>query len=350
MTDIQDNISGENIPVLTDKILAHLQAGLTITDCPFSDLAQKLCLETNSLLDDVNQLVHDGVIREISPVFNARKMGYTSTLVAASVPEMVVPDFVKRVNTLPGVSHNYARQHKYNTWFTLTVPRSVAGADPFEPILSLLHDEFQVDEIISLPSQKMYKLKVEFSSASASGITSESDTKYLNISSESGPISISTEEKQLIRELQNGIPVIERPFETIAKAANTSLGSDVFNSEKIVRTLSDWQEQGAIRRIAGRVRHKKVGYQSNAMVVFKVAADIIDQAGHALAAKSCVSHCYHRRTTESWQYNLYAMTHAKSEAELNSAVCDMVELIKPDQYDVLNTVNEHKKQSVKYFV
>ena len=350
MSDIQDNISSVHLPNMTDKILNELQAGLDINDSPFSDLACKLGIDSQDLYNFIEKLTDQGIIREISPVFNARRLGYTSTLVAVSVSEVVVPDFVKRINTFPGVSHNYARAHKYNTWFTLTVPDSVAGADPFEPILACLQDEFDINEIMSLPSQKMYKLKVQFGVDSASGKPSQPGSEQVSLNLKSEPLYFSAEQRQLIRELQNGIPVVERPYEVIANAVNSVLGNDFFDSNMVVEQLNIWNKQGVIRRIAGRVRHKKVGYQSNAMVVFKVDCGKIDDAGQDLAAKPFVSHCYHRSTNDSWQFNLYAMTHARSESELDAAINDMVALIKPEQYEILNTVKEYKKEAVKYFV
>ncbi len=338
------------MPDVEEKIITELQAGLAITDSPFNDLAEKLGIEKAILFEAANRLVKAGVIREISPVFNARKIGYSSTLVAVSVSDMVVPDLVKRINSFAGVSHNYARQHKFNIWFTLTVPNSIAGADPFEPVLSSLKDDFPIDEIMSLPSRKMYKLKVQFGKKSASGDLPHSSFDLHSLSAVSEPLIVSEEQKQMIRELQKGIPIVERPYEAIAKAANSALGEDSFDSGTIVDLLNSWKRQGAIRRIAGRVRHKKVGYLANAMVVFRVEPADIDNAGAALAEMPCVSHCYHRSTNDLWHYNLYAMTHAKTETELKKAIGKMIDLIKPQKYEQLYTLMEYKKESVKYFV
>ena len=350
MSDIQDNISGINLPDNLDDILTELQGGLDVNVSPFNSLAQKLGMDANLLIKTINQLLDDGIIREISPVISARKLGYASTLAAASVPESVVPDFVKRVNQLAGVSHNYARAHHFNVWFTLTVPQSIAEADPFEPVIESLKTEFGINEIVGLPSMRMYKLKVQFGSKSASGDSSQSKSDIAGFRPDTEPIIISDEQKQLIRELQKGIPVVEFPFDIIAQSVNQSLGRQVFCSDTIVELLQSWHTQGAIRRIAGRVRHHKVGYQANAMVVFKVDKDKIDQAGQLLATKPCVSHCYHRKTNEFWQYNLYAMTHAKRDPELQEAIADMVNLISPDQHEILYTLKEYKKEAVKYFV
>jgi DNA-binding Lrp family transcriptional regulator len=105
------------------------------------------------------QAMHDaGVIRRIGANFTSRKLGYTSTLCAARVPPEKLEHFATVVNRYPGVTHNYLRKHRFNVWFTLIAESTERLAE----ILEEIRKASGVEEILSLPAQEIFKIKVDF--------------------------------------------------------------------------------------------------------------------------------------------------------------------------------------------
>jgi len=99
-----------------------------------------------------------GIIRRLGANFTSRKLGYTSTLVAAQVAPESLDHFVEVVNRYPGVTHNYLRRHRYNVWFTLIAE----SEERLNRILEEISREAEVMEILSLPAQEIFKIKVDF--------------------------------------------------------------------------------------------------------------------------------------------------------------------------------------------
>ncbi len=98
-----------------------------------------------------------GIIRRIGANFQSRKLGWTSTLCAAQVPEDKLDQFTSEVNRHPGVTHNYLRQHMYNVWFTMIAP----SVDKVRETLAEITARTGI-EILNLPAEKTYKIKVDF--------------------------------------------------------------------------------------------------------------------------------------------------------------------------------------------
>lgn len=149
-------------------------------------------------------------------------------------------------------------------------------------------------------------------------------------------------DKRLIRELQNDLPITERPF----KAAAEALG---ISEAELIGKIQKLQGSGVIRKFGAILRHQSAGITSNAMVVFNVPDDKIDAAGNTLAAFNEVSHCYERPRFAGFNYNLYAMTHGKSPAELQATINKLARAIAVSDYKVLHSGKEYKKSSPQYF-
>jgi DNA-binding Lrp family transcriptional regulator len=105
----------------------------------------------------VRAMMASGVIRRVGANFTSRKLGYTSTLCAAQVAPERLARFIEVVNRYPGVTHNYLRQHHFNVWFTL-IAESLARLDE---ILAEISRASGV-EVLSLPAQEIFKIKVDF--------------------------------------------------------------------------------------------------------------------------------------------------------------------------------------------
>lgn len=148
--------------VILDKmdrtILNEIQSDFPIDSRPYQALAEKLGCSEAEVLRRVRRLKEHEVIRRIGANFNSRKLGYTSTLCAAKVPPERIEDFVGVVNSYPGVTHNYRRDHEYNIWFTLIAP----SEDDLRRTIEEIAAETEVGEILSLPAERIFKIRVDF--------------------------------------------------------------------------------------------------------------------------------------------------------------------------------------------
>lgn len=138
------------------KLLNLMQNEIPIDKRPFRVLGEKLMLTENEVLKRVNKLKEDGIIRRIGGIFNSRRMGYTSTLCAAKVPENKIEEVAACINEYYEVTHNYIREDEYNMWFTVITH----SEERLNNILEEIKRKTILDEIISLPSIKLFKVKV----------------------------------------------------------------------------------------------------------------------------------------------------------------------------------------------
>jgi DNA-binding Lrp family transcriptional regulator len=146
------------LDAIDKKIIREIQSRLPIEQRPFRKLGQLIGLEEDEVLQRVARLKEQGIIRRIGGNFVSTRLGFASTLCAAKVPPDKLDGFVAAVNAHPGVTHNYRREHDYNVWFTFIAE----SMEAIEAHLAELAEETGVPEICSLPSLKMYKIKVDF--------------------------------------------------------------------------------------------------------------------------------------------------------------------------------------------
>jgi DNA-binding Lrp family transcriptional regulator len=139
-------------------ILNEIQSNLPIEPRPYQVLAEKLKCSEEEVLRRVQDMKDRDLIRRIGANCNSRKLGYTSTLCAAKVPSHLMERFVEVVNSYTGVTHNYRREHEYNIWFTLIAP----SKGEIKRILSEISNLTEVEEVISLPAERLFKIQVEF--------------------------------------------------------------------------------------------------------------------------------------------------------------------------------------------
>jgi len=143
---------------LDRAILNEIQSNFPIVSRPYAEVGVRVGADEEQVLRRVRTLMESGVIRRLGANFTSRKLGYTSTLCAARVPPESLESFVEVVNRYPGVTHNYLRRHHFNVWFTL-IAESPAR---LEQILAEISGASGV-ELLSLPAQKIFKIKVDFS-------------------------------------------------------------------------------------------------------------------------------------------------------------------------------------------
>jgi DNA-binding Lrp family transcriptional regulator len=148
----------ESIDDLDRAILNEIQSHFPIVSRPYAAMGVRVGATEAEVLARVKHMADAGIIRRIGANFTSRKLGYTSTLCAAHVPEAKLEQFIEAVNRYPGVTHNYLRRHRYNVWFTL-IAESEARLNQ---ILEDISRNSGVPEILSLPAQEVFKIKVDF--------------------------------------------------------------------------------------------------------------------------------------------------------------------------------------------
>ena len=140
------------------KIVNEIQSDFPLSTRPYKELADRLDLTEKEVIDTVARLKDTGVIRRIGGNFHSAKLDFVSTLCAARVPFEKIERFVETVNRRPGVTHNYLRSHSYNIWFTFIAETM----DRIDEQLREISEETGVIDILNLPAEKMFKIKVDF--------------------------------------------------------------------------------------------------------------------------------------------------------------------------------------------
>jgi siroheme decarboxylase len=143
---------------LDRAILNEIQSHFPIDSRPYAEVGRRVGASEAEVLARVANMVEAGIIRRLGANFTSRKLGYTSTLCAARVAPESLDHFVAVVNRYPGVTHNYLRRHRYNVWFTLIAE----SEERLNRILEEISVAAEVEEILSLPAQEVFKIKVDF--------------------------------------------------------------------------------------------------------------------------------------------------------------------------------------------
>lgn len=280
----------------TDKKLLNLiQADFPLTGKPYARLGQQLSIDEDEVIRRITVFKTDGIIRQISPVIDARSLGYRTTLVAMRVSRSELDKAEGIIAGHPGVSHGYERDHHYNVWFTLAVPPEADTDTELEKLTSQINAEVA----FALPAVKVFKIGVYFdmegngesSFQASSGITKAGE--------------LSPADKQVINRIQQDLPLASAPFNDMAAEAGMELNDFLTQCRSLL-------ERGVIRRYGASLNHRRAGFTANAMTCWIAPADKVDSAGRKLAALAEVSHCYERETNRHWQQNLFAMIHGQS--------------------------------------
>ena len=315
------------------RLLNQLQSDFPLVPQPFAVLAERLGISEEEVLERTRALRQCGVMRHLSAIFDVYRVGYRSVLVAFSLPEERLAAAAAVVSAHPGVSHNYGREHEYNLWFVLAQPRS-AG---LEEAVADLAERAGANKYHTLPALRLYKIDVEFDMVDGEG------NKGGRPQRPQGPRRELTEEEiDLVRALQEELPLLSRPF---AQAA-AHLG---LTEEELLARACDLQEEGIMRRFAAVLRHRAVGFTANGMTCWIVPEERLEEVGAKFASYPQVSHCYRRPAFDDWPYNIFTMIHAQTRDKCEETVRKIAADVGIDNYAVLYSHTEYKKERVKYY-
>jgi siroheme decarboxylase len=321
------------------RLLNAMQGAFPIEPRPYAAVAAALEVPEERVLARVQQLIDDRIIRQVTPIFDARALGYGSMLVAARVDPEHPWRAAKIVNSHPGVSHNYLRNHAFNMWFTIAVEEdSKLG---LQGTLDVLQELTGAESIRQLPTLKLFKIRMD--------LEMEGGTEQLaapGVAAEPAELSkqpFDELDRAVIRATQGDLPVVSEPY---APAA-AELGMTV---DALVEHLLGMVDRGLLRRVAAILFHRRAGFSANGMGVWRVPEDRVLEIGPKMAAFRGISHCYQRPTYEDWPYQLFTMAHGRSKEECD-AVLDAIGAAIPEIQDraTLYSSTEFKKIRLLYF-
>jgi DNA-binding Lrp family transcriptional regulator len=217
-----------------------------------------------------------------------------------AAPDLQVEEIAAVIGEEPGVNHLYLRENAWNLWFVVTGP----NRDYVSQTLARIERRTGL-RVLDLELVRSYHIDLGFP-------LDNQGSKHrdpIERQARSATFRLEEGDPRLVQALTNGLPLKPRPFHVIATALRRTEAGVIARLEQLLSA-------GVIRRLGVIVRHRALGWQSNAMVVWDVSPDGIDRAGATFAAIPGVNLCYQRTRFEGdWPYNLYCLVHAKARAD-----------------------------------
>ena len=337
---VRSRKDGSAVPLdeLDRKLLNLLQGSFPIASHPYAHVAELAGVPEQEVLGRTKRLLDERIIREITPIFDTRVLGYSSMLVAAKVDPENPWRAAKIINSHPGVSHNYLRDHDFNLWFTVaTEPDSPLGLDG---TLDLLQRLTGAESVRQLPTLRLFKIRMD--------LEMEQGTEVLAAAAEAvdyrepEAIELSELDYAVIRATQGPMEVVSEPFAAPAAELGVS-------QQQLFDHLESMRERRALRRVAAILFHRRAGFSANGMGVWNVPDERIVELGPRMASFRGISHCYQRPTYADWPYSVFTMAHGRSKEECDAILDSIAEDTGIDERRTLYSSTEFKKVRLRYF-
>ena len=304
------------------RLLNLMQGSFPIAPRPFQHVASQAEMTEEQVMARVRELIEHRIIRQVTPIFDTRALGYSSMLVAAKVDPDNPWRAAKVINEHPGVSHNYLRNHEFNIWFTIaTEPDSPLGLDR---TLEVLGQIAGAESIRQLPTLKLFKIRMDLE------MEGGTDAPY------------DERDIAVIKALQGDMPIVSEPYAPAAAQLGMA-------QEDLLAHLEQMQERRLLRRVAAILFHRRAGFSANGMGVWKVPDDRVMELGPRMAAFRGISHCYQRPTYKDWPYSIFTMAHGRSKDECDAILDSIADLTGVDGRATLYSSTEFKKIRLLYF-
>jgi siroheme decarboxylase len=332
---------GAAIPLddLDKRLLNLMQGSFPIAPRPYQHVASEAGISEDEVMTRVQRLLDERIIRQVTPIFDTRALGYSSMLVAAKVD----PDNPWRaanvINEHPGVSHNYLRNHEFNIWFTIaTEPDSPLG---LEQTLTRLGELAGAESIRQLPTLKLFKIRMDLE------MEKGSETLSGQVAEAVAPAETERQpyddfDRAVIRATQGAMPVIPEPYAPAAAALQMP-------QEQLLEHLQGMVERRLLRRVAAILFHRRAGYSANGMGVWKVPDERVLEMGMQMSQFRGISHCYQRPTYADWPYSVFTMAHGRSKEECDAILDSIAEHTGISERTTLYSSTEFKKIRLLYF-
>jgi len=331
---------GAAVPLddLDKKLLNLMQGSFPLDPYPYAHVAKLAEVPEDKVLLRVQRLLDERIIRQVTPIFDTRVLGYSSMLVAAKVDPENPWRAGKIINSHPGVSHNYLRNHDFNMWFTIaTEPDSRLG---LQGTLKVLQELTGAESVRQLPTLKLFKIRMD--------LEMEKGTKDLAAMGvaqdplEPDPIEVTDLDIAVIKALQGDMPVVSEPYAPAAAEVGVSV-------PELLDHLESMKERKALRRVAAILFHRRAGFSANGMGVWNVPEERIMEVAPLMASYRGISHCYQRPTYEDWSYSVFTMAHGRSKEECDAILDSIAQETGIEDRRTLYSSTEFKKIRLLYY-
>lgn len=331
----------DQLDAIDKQLTTIMQEEIPISEHPFRDLGQKVGVSEAECLERVRRLKDQNIIRQIGVIFDSRNMGYKSSLVAIKADPEKCDQVAAVVSEHPGVSHNYKRNHEFNIWFTIAVP----PGQSLERHVEAIHKASGAISTRIMQTLRLYKIGVKLD------LTDEGRKTENLTAKEKAPVwdklleepaKLSEEDIAYIRELQEDLALVEQPYVEMAARLGVPF-------PRLKEKTVEMHDRGLFRRNAAILNHRKAGFRSNGMGVWRVDESEVDKYGEMFGQYRAVSHCYRRPVYADWKYNLFTMVHGESDDACRHIIAELSKDSGLKDYTVLFSTTEYKKNRVVYF-
>ena len=271
------------------RLLDEFQRDLPLVARPYAALGVHLGISEREVIARLTRLMGEGKVARVGATVRPNTAG-ASTLAALAVPEGRLEEVAALVSAEPGVNHSYQREDAWNLWFVATA----SGPVPLAACLARIAAATGLT-VLDVPLERAFNIDLGFRLKGA--------RQAMATERPAEPLALSDRDRVLLHGLTQGLPLVPHPFATLG------------DEEAVLDRIAALSRARIITRFGVIVRHRALGYTSNAMVVWDLPADKIDVAGRVLAALPGVTLCYRRKTVPGvWPYALYSMIHGTSRA------------------------------------
>ena len=325
------------LTVQDKKLLNLVQSDFPLVEQPFEALGQKLGLSEEQALQQVRNLKEERIIRHIGAIFDSRRLGYLSVLIAMHIAPDQLETQARAISRNSWVSHSYAREHHYNLWLTL----SLHPDQDLDEISESLQANPGVGGMIILPALRMFKIDARFDMIGddIEPLTENQGVKHI---AEIKADRLSGLEIAIVQELQKDLSLTEKPFSAMSERLK-------IDATELLRTAKDFLTNGTMRRYGAVLNHRQAGFKANALGCWIVPTHRVEEVGKSMASFPEVTHCYERQTYTDWQYNLFTMIHGHTREKCETIARDMSSGMEIRDYVLLYSTREYKKERVQYF-
>ncbi len=329
----------QELDAVDRKLLTLIQREFPLEARPYAAFGRQLGLSEEECLSRMMRLKSGHILRQIGAIFDTRRLGYQSSLVAVKFPRERLDKAAAVVSEHPGVSHNYGRNHDYNLWYTMALPPNVS----MERTVERVHELSGALTTRLLPTLRLFKIGVQLDVSGESNL-SESTNGEAAWSWTTPPEAAKLEghDIQAIRALQEDLPVEPEPFGPLG-------AEEGIPGNALLEYAQRFLKEGIMRRYSGVLHHRSAGFVVNGMGVWKVPLERIEELGPIMGGFRGVTHCYQRPTYEDWPFTIFTMIHARTGPECKSVVEAIAAKTGIADYAVLYSTKEYKKVRVKYF-
>ena len=217
MTQSTTHSATSDIDATDREVLNLIQSGFPLVERPYDQIGEAVGVGAAEVIDRISRLKGKHVVRQISAIFDTRRLGYKTVLVAMRLPPDKLDSGAQIINEHPGVSHNYARDGAFNLWFTLAVPPEESLDDAIEEMAQRAGAE----TYRLMPTIRFFKIGVNFDMVKKQGGSVEyySPDGYNTADGEAWKRSepVTDFEIEAIRELQEDLPLEHEPFAPMAE-------------------------------------------------------------------------------------------------------------------------------------